>query len=100
MGVRSISHRMHRPSLTSGRMQVTSIHLNTRTHREIEYPGEYFGSFSWLNTNTLAFSTLDGRSLTYWRGEIGGLPNNRVMVHTESFPNQDLSSPPPELRQD
>jgi len=73
------------------------IDFNARTHQEIEYAGEYFCSFSWLNAYTLVFSTIDKKSLTFWRWQIADPPAKRVKVYAENQEShfENLDNRPP-----
>ena len=69
-------------------------------HRTIEYEGEFFSSFAWMNANEIAFSTSDGEALTFWRYNLASPPAERVKVYTEPSRVIVRDNLPPDLRQD
>ena len=66
----------------------------------IEYAGEYFGSAAWLTSEEVAFTTTDGKALTFWRYNIHSPPAERVRIYTEPSQETVTGGLPPDLRHD
>lgn len=76
------------------------LDMNAGTHRVVQYDGEFFGSFAWLSTNEIAFSTSDGKALTFWRYDVSAPTTGRMRIYTEPSPVVGREGLPPDLRDD
>jgi hypothetical protein len=73
--------------------------LKEHSQRSLEFPGEYFGGFAWLNGDEIAFSTNNGSMIQFWRYLINDAPEMRKKVYEEPC-ELGLGPPVPDLRKD
>jgi hypothetical protein len=77
------------------------IDLASKTSRSLTFPNEFFGSFSWRNSNTMCFSTYDRKSLTFWRWQIDDASVARSNLYqTVAFAYTSATERPPHLQGD
>jgi len=82
-------------ALCSRRLSI--LELGSKTQRTIAYSGEFFGSFSWLSGEEVAFSTTTGDALVFWHAKLAELPGKRTEIFRDKFHGHSFEGPPPRL---